>query len=284
MAERYHYLIGGLPELFTTEQTAEQNLDSIQEDILELLHPTDREQFLYLLYRNDNKNLLRLIRDRQGIHDDSTISFHRPAAFTHQELEEGLIGIFPLADYMIQFLEEIDIDRPLSLASENRLIELYFDEAIERCDPFLSDYFAYKRDIKNILSAINARRDGKEVGEVLIGQTDLSHTLATSNQPDFGIAQSYPFVSRVREMLDQRQLTELERQVDGLLLDHIAETSEGHIFDEITVFAYFIELSLAARWLHRSASEGREKLRDILRKVLSNSALPQQVRADELAL
>ncbi|MCB1165010.1 MAG: DUF2764 family protein, partial [Leptospiraceae bacterium] len=100
----------------------------------------------------------------------------------------------------------------------------------------------------------------------------------------FGIAQSYPFVSRVREMLDQRQLTELERQVDGLLLDHIAETSEGHIFDEITVFAYFIELSLAARWLHRSASEGREKLRDILRKVLSNSALPQQVRADELAL
>ncbi|MCB1168209.1 MAG: DUF2764 family protein, partial [Leptospiraceae bacterium] len=168
MAERYHYLIGGLPELFTTEQTAEQNLDSIQEDILELFHFTDREQFLYLLYRNDNKNLLRLIRDRQGIHDDSTISFHRPAAFTHQELEEGLIGIFPLADYMIQFLEEIDIDRPLSLASENRLIELYFDEAIERCDPFLSDYFAYKRDIKNILSAINARRDGKEVGEVLI--------------------------------------------------------------------------------------------------------------------
>ncbi|MCB1138147.1 MAG: DUF2764 family protein [Leptospiraceae bacterium] len=284
MAERYHYLISGLPELFTPEQSAERNMAGIQAEILELLSPDDASQFHYLLYRNDNKNLLRLIRDRQGVQDDSNISFFRPAAFSHQDLEEGILGIFELPQYMQTFLEETDLQKPLSLRTENRLIELYFDEAIESTGPFLSGYFSHKRDIKNILSAINARREGKEIHEVLVGDTDLNRQIATSNLPDLGLSGAYPFIPEMRELLDDRRLNELERKVDRLILDYIHENSEGHIFDEVAVFAYFLELSLAQRWLDRSADEGRDRLRDIVKKVLSNSALPEQVSAEELAL
>lgn len=284
MAERYHYLISGLPELFTSEQTAERDMARIQAEILELLEPDDAEQFRYLLYRNDNKNLLRLIRDRHGIKDESNISFYRPAAFSHQDLEEGILGIFDLPDYMQTFLEDVDTSKPLTHKTENRLIELYYEEAIEHSGDFLSEYFSYKRDIKNILSAINAKRDGVEVEEVLVGDTDLNRQLAGSNLPDFGLSSIYPFIQEVRELLDLRRLSDLERKVDSLILDFLEERSEGHIFDEVAVFSYFLELSLAARWLDRSKEEGRDRLRDIVRKVLSNSALPEQVRADELAL
>ena len=70
----------------------------------------------------------------------------------------------------------------------------------------------------------------------------------------------------------------------SLILDYIETHSEGHIFDEVAVFAYFLELSLSHRWLDRSAEEGRERLKEIVRKVLSNSVLPEQVSAEELAL
>ncbi|HBS05544.1 MAG TPA: hypothetical protein DEA96_11295 [Leptospiraceae bacterium] len=284
MSERYHYLISGLPDLYTADQGAERELDRIQSEILELLEGDDARQFQYLLYRNDNKNLLRLIRDRQGIQDDSQITFHRPAAFSHQDLEEGILGLLELPEYMQLYLEEMDLQKHLTLFSENRLIELYYEEAISNTGPFLSGYFSHKRDVKNIISAINARRDGMELANVVVGDTDLNRQLIQSNLPDFGLSQLYPFITEVRELIEQRQLNDLERRIDSLILDYIQENSMGHEFDEVAVFAYFLELSLASRWLDRSVDLGRDRLREIVKKVLSNSALPEQVRADELAL
>lgn len=270
--------------MFSPDQAAQRDLQRIQSEILELLEPEDRARFNYLLYRNDNKNLLRLIRDRQGIQDDSNISFHRPAAFTHQDLEEGILGIFELPDYMREFLEETDIQKPLTLETENRLIELYYQEAIANSGEFLSGYFEHKRDIKNIVIAINAKRDGKDVSQVLVGDTDLNRQIAVSNQADFGLSRIYPFIPEIRELIEHRHLNDLEKKIDSLILDYIETHSEGHIFDEVAVFAYFLELSLSHRWLDRSAEEGRERLKEIVRKVLSNSVLPEQVSAEELAL
>ncbi len=284
MSESYHYLISGLPDLYSADQSAERDLERIQAEILELLQPDDRSEFQYLLLRNDNKNLLRLIRDRQGIPDDSHISFHRPAAFSHQDLEEGILGLFELPEYMQLFLEETDLQKPLTLQGENRLIELYYEEAIENTGPFLSGFFSHKRDLKNIISAINARRDGMDLVSVLVGDTDLNRELVQSNLPDFGLSRVYPFIAEIRELIEQRQLNELEKRIDALILDYVAENSIGHEFDGVGVFAYFLELSLASRWVDRSVDLGRERLREIVKKVLSNSVLPEQVRADELAL
>lgn len=284
MAERYHYLISGLPDLYAADQSAERDLTTIQNDILELLSSEDARQFSYLLYRNDNKNLLRLIRDRQGIQDDSEISFYRPSAFSHQDLEEGILGLLELPVYMQQFIEEIDLQKPLTLQTENQLIGQYYEAAISDTGAFLSGYFSFKRDIKNIISAINGRRDGRDLHSILVGDTDLNRQLATSNLPDFGLGGLYPFIQEFRELIEQRLLDKLERKIDSLILDYLEQESSGHEFDEIAVFAYFLELSLAHRWLDRTKEAGRERLREIVKKVLSNSILPEQVRADELAL
>ena len=146
---------------------------------------------------------------------ESTIS----GPFGHEELQQPNIN----TPYMREFLEETDIQKPLTLETENRLIELYYQEAIANSGEFLSGYFEHKRDIKNIVIAINAKRDGKDVSQVLVGDTDLNRQIAVSNQADFGLSRIYPFIPEIRELIEHRHLNDLEKKIDSLILDYIEE-------------------------------------------------------------
>ncbi len=278
MSEQYYYLISSLPELNTRGGLGEHQLESLQETIEDNLSDADRALFQYLVFRNDNKNLLFILRQREGVRETPRLSFHRPCAFSHQRLEEGLAGLGSLPRYMHRFLEERRSGR-LSGAGrrlENRLTELYYDEALQAPNSFIRSYFYFKRDLKNIVSALNARRVGYPLEEVLLGQYELSERLLDHPGADFGLGLSHPYVAELAELIDERRFKELEVAIDRIQLEYLDELTAFDYFGAAQVFAYFIKLSLSHRWLDLKRDAGLQELNVIIENVLRTASLPEE--------
>ena len=271
---QYYYLKSGLPELQSAGMTAEANLDSVRLFIESNLSAPDLAHFRYLLYRNDNKNLLRLMRANDGIEETSHLTFNEPAAFAHQELESGFAGISPLPVYMRTFVDAYRAgDLPANTRiRENLLKEGYYNEALGLPDPFLRDYFYFKRDLKNIVSALNARKFGYPIEEVLIGDYALADTLRSSRVPDFGLARSHPYSGRIMELLERGDMAALEKAVDQILWDYLDAQTSADPFGCATVFAYFVKLSLGNRWLSLNMEAGISELRRIMNRIVARAA------------
>ena len=280
---QYYYLKSGLPVLGTAGLSAEANLDSIRVFIESNLSPGDQAHFRYLLYRNDNKNLLRLMRAHDGVEESSHLTFNEPAVFAHQELESGFSGISELPEYMKVFVAEYRAGRlpPNVRVRENMLKESYYSEALDLPNAFLRSYFHFKRDLKNILSAINARKFGYPLEEVFIGDYDLVETLRTSRASDFGLARSHPYVSELGGLIESGDLSGLERAIDRILIDHVDEQSAGEPFGSAAVFAYFVRLSLGSRWLSLTKEGGMVELRNIMQRILARASWPTEYAEDE---
>lgn len=280
---QYYYLISSLPRLRSPELQAESDIESLQLLIRENLDSSDENLFLYLLFRNDNKNLLQIMRRMDGIQNGSGNRFLQPAAFNHQQLEEGLQDIFDLPDYMQSFIT--DYHQKLLPSNqrlrENILKNLYYEEALQLRDPFLVRYFTFKRDLKNILSALNARRFHYPLEEVLIGDYALTEHLHRSIESDFGLGKEYPFVSEILETMDSGELGKLEQCIDRILWDFLNEQIAGDYFGSARVYAYFIKLSLGNRWLPLESKAGSTQLEELIAHVLSRANWPAELISDK---
>ena len=159
---------------------------------------------------------------------------------------------------------------------ENRLTELYYDEALQAPNAFIRSYFYFKRDLKNIVSALNARRAGYPLEEVLLGQYELSERLLDHPGADFGLGRSHPYITELAELIDGRKFKELELAIDRIQLEYVDELTAFDHFGPARVFAYFVKLSLSHRWLDLKRDAGLQELNVIIEKVLRTASLPEE--------
>lgn len=278
----YYYLVSSLPKLDTPELKAEKDADKIQSLILTQLEEEDRKDFLYLLYRNDNKNLLYILRKKKGIPEDPLFSFHRPSAFTYQELEEGISGLFLLPDYMNAFLKEISGGYE-GRKTENLLTKLYFEEAIANTKDFLSDYFQYKRDIKNIIIGLNAKKFKYPLADSLLGTGRVVDAIIRSTTADLGLGKQFPCIEVFSHLIESGDFLTLEKKVDEVLLQFIDSQVPMNGFSGTAIHQYFIRLSLASRWIHLSPDKGKAELLRTVDWVVNSAALPQEFLMENVA-
>jgi len=272
MAGEYYYLVSSLPAIGTPELTAEKNLDELQSRILEQLSEEDRTYFRYLLYRNDNKNLLYILRKRKGINESPFFTYHKPSAFSYQELEEGLTGGTTLPEYMNIFLRETagGFDGRIT---ENRLVELYYEEAVAVGNSFLAEYFRFKRTLKNIVSGINSRLFGYDLKGLLVGAGDIQERMLQSSAQDLGLGNSYPFIQELYSLAQSGNYTGLEKKIDAILSGYI--DARGHVdpFSSEAVFSWFIKTGLSARWVFIDQDKGREEMNRTIDWVVNSFSL-----------
>jgi len=80
MAEtNFHFLVNALPDVATL---AADEIDEVRYLIESNLDPASLRAFRFLLHRNDNKNLLKLMRKRDGILPKMADRFNTPAVFS----------------------------------------------------------------------------------------------------------------------------------------------------------------------------------------------------------
>lgn len=267
---RYYYLISGLPDLETLP-AEEADPDQLKDDLLDQLHPDDARDFLYILYKNDNKNLLELIQKHRKLHRTFIDRHITPSAYTHQELEEGYLGLFDLPEYMVEFIgiQKEDEARLHGSRLENLIIEMYYEEAAGVSNPFLRDYFSFKRELKNLIAALNAMIYSYDIKDVIVGESELSK--ATNDSWYQSAEATYPFLGDLRAFVENKNMLALERKVDDILFDFVNERLDGEEFTAASVYAYYIRFMYMHRWNVLEEDKKSSHLHDIINDTIGRA-------------
>ncbi|AFM14169.1 DUF2764 family protein [Turneriella parva] len=278
MAEsNFYFLVNALPD--PTDLEAGE-LEAVRLLIEDNLNQTETHAFRYLLYRNDNKNLLKLLRKRDGILPRTASHFYTPAVFTFEDLDDMLIDVYAgeviVPEYLDQFLNEEKHAGWTVRERENRLLELYYDAGICHPQEFIRSMFLFKRDLKNVLLALNARRQGFKITRITVGDYDLPVALAASTQADFGLGGEHDYLGQLAHLLAEGKLVELEQTIDELLLTHCAALVRGEIFSLNFVLYYFLDLSLRHRWRALTPDQGARALGDLVEDIIRTAGEPAE--------
>ena len=104
------------------------------------------------------------------------------------------------------------------------LYDVFYNHAAEKASgPFLTSYFQFHRDLRNIVAAVRARRMGWAPSDHLVGEGDLVEALSRSNAEDFGISVEYPWIER---LITAKDPAAMEDTIQQIIWDAVDEMTE----------------------------------------------------------
>lgn len=265
----YYYLISGLPEVKLSDSKAKYDINEITQSILSGLNAKDSKFFKYLIYQNDNKNLVSAIAKQKGLFTPY-IEHIEPSAFSKEEMQKySTISNLPL--YMSKFLEDNkNVEWENSRHIENTLLNLYYEEMIQNGNSFIKNYALFMRDMKNVLAALNGRALGfssDEISKELIGDYSLISALTKSTASDFGVGREIPYINTIVETFnssDKADPYNMENIECSLVKDFLEKLTSIKSFTTDNVFAYYINLTYAISINGRNEEEGKKHLETLI--------------------
>ena len=99
---------------------------------------------------------------------------------------------------------------------ENMLAAYYYDYAMNCDNQFVSSWFEFNLNVNNLLSALTARKYKIEVAPNIVGNTEVSEAIRTSNARDFGISGTLEYFEQLLRISETDELVDRERKIDLL--------------------------------------------------------------------
>jgi len=142
------------------------------------------------------------------------------------------------------------------------LYEAYYAYAMEQAfSTFLSAYFQFHKDLRNIMAAIRARRKGLALSDYLVGEGDLIEALSRSNAEDFGLSADFPWIERLTAV---KEPVETEETIQQIVWETLDEMTEQMDFGFEVILAYLLKLQLVEKNLALSEEQGMAMVREQL--------------------
>ena len=164
-------------------------------------------------------------------------------------------------DYLEAFLQTIAEERSFGPDEVNQLHRIYYDHAIlTASNPFLKEYLAFEKLLRNVLAAIRARRKGLPPSDHVLGEGEIVEQLGRASAEDFGLGQEIPWIERLVEARDPLQL---EDTIEQILWDYLDEQTTQVYFDFEVILAYLLKLQLLEKRLALSEERGMEIVRHL---------------------
>ena len=96
--------------------------------------------------------------------------------------------------------------------AEDMLSACYYAYAMNCGNQFVSSWFEFNLNINNILAALAARKYKMDVSQVVVGKTDVSEMIRTSNARDFGLSEMLEYFEQVLRISEIEELVEREKE------------------------------------------------------------------------
>ncbi len=277
--KNYHCLIAGLPDLVPDDKKRYFSSAELRDYLRGELRPADYElvKLFYLPY--DHENLLNLLF-KSEFEWDNRGNYPREAfelLADRKELENINFSLFP--PYFSRFIklfhdEEVQFSRP---GATKFLTEEWYKTISRSKNKFVVTFGEYKRNIANIMLALNGRRHNLPFEEAIIGNDEITRALKTSRAKDFGLTDD-----EINDIENILQIFETENILDReLKLDNYT----WQFIDEITFFDYFTierilgfvqKLFIAERWLELDKEKGQQIFKQLLEEIQSNFEFPEE--------
>ncbi len=268
----YIAFIAGLPEISHDDRTPSMTLRAFREDGESYLNEQDSRLMELLLLTEDNRQVLKLLQKQGG---DDTIETVYPLALLEEAVESPEDA--PLPPYLRNFIIDFKSGKFEGESSaENILAERYFEALEHSGSEFVADYGRFKRNLKNLVAALNSRKFGKSISNEVVGEGDFAEELKSSQLKDFGLSNEYDWVERVTTLMSHSDLVERERGLDDVEWDYLDEALKFKYFSVEVLVAYLLKLKTLDRWSKMDSERGRKVFMELVDRFRSELTFDEQ--------
>jgi len=248
----YYFLIAAFPPL-SLDRPPELSFKEVRDLLILNLKPEDMREVERLLRPIDLYNIRALWLgaplDDQG-------------NFTAKELEEELLVRDALPSYLVEYLERYESTADRLRYFSSLFASLYRDEQ-PKLKGFLLKYYSFEREIRLVLTALRAKRTGRNLIRELQFEdpTDplVADILAQKESPEY--VPPLEFEDLKTLFVDNgSDPQKLNRAILEYRFNKIEEMEENQDFGIDRVLAYVARLTLAESLARLDPEKGKEQL------------------------
>ena len=265
MKRNYYYLVAGLQDITIDVHKLQFSQLAFRDELKNHVHPEDYILAEKLFLPIDNANLLNLLQK-------SGKPFDEKGNFSQDRLEENIKEPHDLPEYMMQFITAFKNKDSLmpDMSPENELTTLFFDQMLGLGNDFLRNWFEFELNVRNIVTALLARKYEIPYEYQIIGSGEISNTIRKSHARDFGLAGELYYLEDLVNLVRNDNIQEREKAIDELRWNYLDEETFFEYFTMEKVLAYTIKLGIAERWLAIDKEHGNELFHKLLKELQSS--------------
>ena len=271
MKRKYYCLVAGLQDINLDVHKLNFDQKAFKEYLKEEVHPKDFLLVEKLFLPYDNKNLLILLQKEDK-------ELHEKGNFSREFLEENIKEpTDSLPQYMRRFITAFKNKEPIfpDMSPENELTTLFYDAMLKLDNEFLRNWFQFNLNIRNITTALAARKHDLPYEKQIIGTGEISDTIRKSHARDFGLGNELDYMEDLMNIVRQDDIQVREKAMDQIRWEYLDEVTFFEYFTIERVLAFTIKLGMVERWLGIDIDHGREMFRKLLSELKSSYELPE---------
>ncbi len=270
---KYYYLIASLPELSLDDPLPVVDVNKTLQFIHRNLEKDDQQLSKYLIYPNDNQNLINLIIEKH--HNLPLPEFRTPALFSREELIHSMKTGNDLPDYMMEYLTKYKkrFDQLRLSMIEEYLWVGFYKEVAGLNHPFILEYFEFVKILRQIAASHNY-----DIIEDSV-PTGLADNLVFRElglgKPISILSKTYPYIEKLWNSLDSRDPVIIDRCMNAIRWDFIDNYEISTSFTNTQLFGWMLKLIHYTRWAGLAKEKGKIRFEKICNEAIDASRIAE---------
>lgn len=267
----YYCQVAGLPDVAFDGSKAAFTVERFRDELYPSLSARDAKCVDLLFLSVDNENVLNILK----YGEEAKIG--QVGCYTKEELVEIIAsakdGDVPRKDvpsYLYRFFDYyIANESNENIIWNDVLSAYYYDYAVNSSNSFVAQWFAFNRNVNNILVAFTARKYRMNIADVVIGDDEVANMLRTSAARDFELSGALDYFDAVQRLSENGKLQEREHQLDELRWRWLDDNSVFNYFTVERLFVFLQKLIIVERWAALDADEGMKRYNEMIAELKS---------------
>ena len=277
--EAFYCLVAGLPDLSLEDGKLNYTVANFKSEIYSELSEKDRKLIDLFYLKFDNANLLKLLKDKEATTDFEGNYSQNELLALISSVREGDAPDKRYPSYLYEFITAyLALSAEELYRAEDMLSACYYAYAMNCGNQFVSSWFEFNLNINNILAALAARKYKMDVSQVVVGKTDVSEMIRTSNARDFGLSEMLEYFEQVLRISEIEELVEREKKIDLLKWNWMEDAVFFNYFTVERIFVFLLKLEMIGRWISMDKEKGSELFRQIIDKLKDEIQIPAEFR------
>ncbi|GHV66579.1 hypothetical protein FACS1894199_10290 [Bacteroidia bacterium] len=272
MNKNYITLIAGLPDIVWNDWKLPFPVRDFRAQAEIYINGRDADLLNMLFLRYDNQQILNLLNKMDTVHGTHDLDCVYPVSLLEEEVAEPTGALPPyLNEFITKYKETAAGDELQDVQHAERVLTgLYYEYMMTSGNEFLEDFAAFSMNVKNLVTALNCRKYGKDFTMEIIGENEFSNALKSAHSKDFGLSAEHTWVEKVIAAVENNNLVERERSLDLLVWDAIEEGMTFRYFSIERVLGFAAELLIVERWSKMDSESGRQVFEEMIAKFKEN--------------
>ena len=256
----YYSFIAGLPEVSLENIQSPLMVETLKEDFFQEISSNDKSLLNLFFLQYDNRNILSLLKNKDAeINPNAVYSLEEWLEYIKEIQEDNNPKVRDIPAYFSDFVSAYLAELPIveNLLWEDQLSALYYEYAIKKGTPFISEWFELNLNLNNILAGLKARELKLDLNSIIVGDNEITDALRTSSQSDFGLNQLIDYYSQIVRINEEPHLQQREYKLDLFKWNWLEEHTFFEYFSIDKVFAYLLQVNMIERWMNLDVEKGK---------------------------